>query len=219
MFVPLDRESEVKAIARRTAERFRVGDPRSTDRQLGPVVSEVQFERIQGLIQSGIDEGAEFLIGGVGRPEGLNRGYYVRPTIFAGVRPEMRISREEIFGPVLSILTYRNLDEAVEPANDTPYGLQAYVQSADLTQARRVAARLRAGRVSINYPVAAQDAPFGGYKQSGNGREGASSDWRSILRSRQCSVTRLPDRHGHEVAWTRGSPGHRGLPPLVLPCW
>ncbi|WP_051418156.1 aldehyde dehydrogenase family protein [Roseomonas gilardii] len=149
MFVPLDRESEVKAIARRTAERFRVGDPRSTDTQLGPVVSEVQFEWIQGLIQSGIDGGAELLIGGVGRPEGLNRGHYVRPAIFAGARPEMRISRE-IFGPVLSILTYRNLDEAVELANDTPYGLQAYVQSADLTQARRVAARLCAGRISIN---------------------------------------------------------------------
>jgi aldehyde dehydrogenase (NAD+) len=171
MFVPLDRMDEAKAAAKTAAEKFKVGDPTSEATQLGPVVSQVQFDKIQNLIQSGIDEGAELVTGGTGRPEGLNRGYYVRPTVFANVRPEMRISKEEIFGPVLSILGYKNEAEVIEEANNTVYGLAAYVQAADLAHARKVGAQLRAGNVHINYPPGDPHSPFGGYRQSGNGRE------------------------------------------------
>ncbi len=171
MFVPADRHDAAKEIARIAAGRFIVGDPRDERTNLGPVVSAVQFNRIQRLIQAGIDEGAELVIGGPGRPEGLDRGYYVRPTVFAGVRNDMTIAREEIFGPVLSILPYASEEEAIRLANDSIYGLAAYVQSADLAHARRVAARLRAGNVHVNHPPWNTAAPFGGYKQSGNGRE------------------------------------------------
>jgi aldehyde dehydrogenase (NAD+) len=171
MFVPLDRHDEVKAIAKAAAEKFTPGDPRAASSVIGPVVSEAQFNKIQRLIQAGVDEGAELVTGGPGRPENLNRGYYVRPTVFAGVRNDMTIAREEIFGPVLAILPYRTEAEAIELANDTIYGLAAYVQSADLTRARKVAAQLRAGAVQLNYPAWDTAAPFGGYKQSGNGRE------------------------------------------------
>ena len=131
--------------------------------------------RFERLIQAGIDEGATLVTGGLGRPDGLNRGYYVRPTIFGHVKHEMTISREEIFGPVLSILSYETEEEAIAKANDTVYGLAAYVQSSDIAHARRVAYQLRAGTVNINYPDWDTHAPFGGYKQSGNGREYA--DW------------------------------------------
>jgi aldehyde dehydrogenase (NAD+) len=171
MFVPLDRHEEVKAIAKAAAERVVVGDVKDDRTNLGPVVSEVQFNKIQRLIQAGIDEGAELVTGGPGRPENLNRGYFVRPTVFAGVRNDMTIAREEIFGPVLSILPYRDEAEAIRLANDTLYGLAAYVQSADIGRARRVAAEMRAGNVFMNYPAGDTAAPFGGYKQSGNGRE------------------------------------------------
>ncbi|WP_395710168.1 aldehyde dehydrogenase family protein [Reyranella sp.] len=171
MFVPQERHDEVKAIAKAAAERFVVGDPRNPETRLGPVVNATQYEKIQRLIQAGIDEGAELVTGGTGRPENLNRGYYVRPTVFAGVRNDMTIAREEIFGPVIAILPYKSEAEVIELANDTIYGLAAYVQSADLEQARRVAARMRAGNVHINYPMGDTAAPFGGYKQSGNGRE------------------------------------------------
>jgi len=171
MLVPLDRQEEAVAFAKAAAEGFRVGPPTAEGTMLGPVVSEVQFNKIQRLIQSGIEEGAQLVTGGPGRPEGLNRGYYVRPTVFAGVAPEMTIAREEIFGPVLSIMTYRSEDEAIRIANDTPYGLAAYVQGGDLALARRVAAQLRAGQVQVNYPAWDTGAPFGGYKRSGNGRE------------------------------------------------
>jgi aldehyde dehydrogenase (NAD+) len=171
MFVPLDRHEEVKAIAKKAAERVVVGDVKDERTNLGPVVSEVQFNKIQRLIQAGIDEGAELVTGGPGRPENLNRGYFVRPTVFAGVRNDMTIAREEIFGPVLAILPYRDEAEAIRLANDTPYGLAAYVQSADVGHARRVAAEMRAGNVFMNYPAGDTAAPFGGYKQSGNGRE------------------------------------------------
>ena len=171
MFVPADRHDEVKAIAKAAAERIVVGDVRDERTNLGPVVSEAQFNKVQRLIRSGIDEGAELVTGGPGRPEHLNRGYFVRPTVFAGVRNDMTIAREEIFGPVLSILPYRDEAEAIRLANDTVYGLAAYVQSADLAHARRVAANIRAGNVHLNYPAGDNAAPFGGYKQSGNGRE------------------------------------------------
>ena len=171
MFVPADRHDEVKAIARAAAERVVVGDVNDDRTTIGPVVSELQFTKIQRLIQAGIDEGAELVTGGPGRPEHLNRGYFVRPTVFANVRNDMTVAREEIFGPVLSILPYRDEAEAIRLANDTVYGLAAYVQSADLERARAVAAQMRAGNVYLNYPGFDTAAPFGGYKQSGNGRE------------------------------------------------
>ena len=171
MFVPLDRHDEVKAIAKAAAERFVVGDPQSPDTKLGPVVNATQYEKIQRLIQAGIDEGAELVTGGTGRPEHLNRGYYVRPTVFAGVTNDMTIAREEIFGPVIAILPYKTEEEVIRLANETIYGLAAYVQSADVEHARKVASQMRAGNVHINYPVGDTAAPFGGYKQSGNGRE------------------------------------------------
>ena len=171
MFVPAARHDEALAIAKAAAETHKVGDPRSDDTVLGPVVSQVQYDKIQRLIEAGISEGATLVTGGPGRPEGLNRGYYVRPTVFGHVRHGMAISTEEIFGPVLSILPYDDEDEAIRNANDTVYGLAAYIQSQDIAHARRVAARLRAGTVNLNYPEWDTHAPFGGYKQSGNGRE------------------------------------------------
>jgi len=175
MLVPAARHDEALGIARQAAEAFKVGDPRAEDTQLGPVVSELQFNKVQRLIEAGISEGATLAAGGPGRPEHLNRGYYVRPTVFGHVKPGMTVEREEIFGPVLSVISYDDEDQAVKIANDTVYGLAAYVQSEDIEHARAVAARLRAGQVSINYPDWDTFAPFGGYKQSGNGREYA--DW------------------------------------------
>ena len=171
MLVPRDRLEEAVAIARKTAEKTRAGAPTDEGTDIGPVVSEAQWNKIQGLIQTGIDEGAELVAGGTGRPEGLDKGYYVKPTVFAGVSNDMTIAREEIFGPVLCILPYDDEDEAVRIANDTPYGLSGYVSSGDLDHARAVAARLRTGMVHINGASLDAQAPFGGYKQSGNGRE------------------------------------------------
>lgn len=175
MLVPAARHDEALEIARARAERFKVGDPRAEDTELGPVVSRLQFDKIQRLIEAGIKDGATVVTGGPGRPEHLNRGYYVRPTVFGHVQPGMTVEREEIFGPVLSVISYDSEDEAVKIANDTVYGLAGYVQSKDIEHARRIAARIRAGQVSINYPDWDTHAPFGGYKQSGNGREYA--DW------------------------------------------
>jgi aldehyde dehydrogenase (NAD+) len=175
MLVPADRHDEALQIARQAAEQHKVGDPQADDTVLGPVVSELQYNKIQRLIEAGIEEGALLVSGGPGRPDGLNRGYYVRPTVFGHVTPDMTIAREEIFGPVLSIMPYETEEQAIEIANDTVYGLAAYVQSQDIEHARRVAARMRAGSVYLNYPEWDTAAPFGGYKQSGNGREYA--DW------------------------------------------
>jgi aldehyde dehydrogenase (NAD+) len=171
MFVPQDRHDEVKKIAKEAAEKFVVGDPKNADTKLGPVVNAAQYEKIQKLIQAGIDEGAELVTGGTGRPEHLNRGYYVRPTVFANVRNDMTIAREEIFGPVIIILPYKSEEEVIALANDTVYGLAAYVQAKDVEKGRKVAAQMRAGNVHLNYPMGDTAAPFGGYKQSGNGRE------------------------------------------------
>lgn len=171
MLVPFDRHDEALAIARAAAEACRVGDPRSEDTTIGPVVSQLQYDKIQDLIESGIREGATLVAGGPGRPTDLNRGYYVRPTVFGNVTPQMRIAREEIFGPVLSIMSYRDEDEAVRIANDTVYGLAAYVQSGNIENARRIASQIRAGVIYVNNPDWDTHAPFGGYKQSGNGRE------------------------------------------------
>ncbi|MFM0356115.1 aldehyde dehydrogenase family protein [Paraburkholderia nemoris] len=171
MLVPEARHDEAVAIARRAAEAHRVGPADHERTTMGPVVSSVQFERVERLIAAGIDEGAQVVAGGLGRPQGLERGYYVQPTVFANVRPSMTIAREEIFGPVLAIMPYRDEDDAIAIANDSPFGLAAYVQSADHERARRVAFRLRAGSVYLNYPSWDAGSPFGGYKQSGNGRE------------------------------------------------
>ncbi|GGG42788.1 aldehyde dehydrogenase family protein [Chelatococcus composti] len=171
MLVPADRQEEAIAVAREVAAATVVGDPRDEGTTIGPVVSKAQFDKIQRLIEQGIAEGARLVAGGPGRPEHLNRGYYVRPTVFADVRNDMTIAREEIFGPVLSILPYRDEEEAIAIANDTIYGLSSYVTSGDLDHARAVARRIRAGMVHINGSPADLAAPFGGYKQSGNGRE------------------------------------------------
>ncbi len=171
MLVPRDRMDEAAAIAADVASSIRVGDPRGDGVQVGPLVSALQWKKVQDLIQKGIDEGATLATGGTGRPEGLAKGYFARPTVFANVSNEMTIAREEIFGPVLSIIPYDDEDQAVEIANDTPYGLSGYVSSGDLDRARRVAARLRTGMVHINGASLDAMAPFGGYKQSGNGRE------------------------------------------------
>lgn len=175
MLVPAGRHNEVLAIAKKAAEAFKTGDPHAEGVDLGPVVSQIQYDKIQRLIESGISEGATLVTGGPGRPEGLNRGYYIRPTVFGHVTPGMTIAREEIFGPVLSIISYENDEDAVRIANDTVYGLAAYIQSTDIEHARAVAKRMRAGSVYLNYPDWDTFAPFGGYKQSGNGREYA--DW------------------------------------------
>jgi aldehyde dehydrogenase (NAD+) len=171
MLVPAGSHGEALKIAKVAAEAFRTGDPKADDTDLGPVVSQVQFDKIQRLIQTGIDEGATLVTGGPGRPEHLNRGYYIRPTVFGGVTPDMTIAREEIFGPVLSIMPYKDEAEAIRIANDTVYGLAAYVQSGDIAHARAVAAEMRAGSVYLNYPDWDVFSSFGGYKQSGNGRE------------------------------------------------
>jgi aldehyde dehydrogenase (NAD+) len=184
MLVPAARQAEAIAIARAAAEKMRVGDPLQDGVKIGPVVSEAQFNKIQGLIQKGIDEGAELVTGGVGRPDGLGTGFYVKPTVFAGVKNSMTIAREEIFGPVLSILPYDTEEEAIDIANDTPYGLSGYVSSADLDRARRVAARLRTGNVHLNGATASYDAPFGGYKQSGNGREWGVDGFEEFLETK-----------------------------------
>lgn len=171
MFVPEKVNGKVIAIAKQTAESIIVGAPGAADTQMGPVVSEVQYKKIQDLIQAGIDEGATLVTGGTGRPEGLEHGYYVRPTVFANVTPDMRIAREEIFGPVISILTYKTEAEVIAEANNTVYGLASYIQSGDPKRAQHVARKMRTGSVYINYPGGDMGAPFGGYKQSGNGRE------------------------------------------------
>jgi len=181
MLVPADRHDEALEIARAAAEGLRVGDPREQGVNLGPVVSAAQFVKIQRLIESGIAEGATLVTGGAGRPAGLDPGYYVKPTVFGHVTPEMTVAREEIFGPVLSVMSYRDEEEAIRIAEDTVYGLAAYVSSEDLEHARRVAKRLRAGTVNINYPAWDIRAPFGGYKQSGNGREYAEFGIRDYL--------------------------------------
>ncbi len=155
-------------------EKVEVGNPSDEGRHIGPLVSDVHFEKVQGLIQKGIDEGAKLVLGGTGRPEGFDKGYFVRPTIFADVSNDMTIAREEVFGPVLVMIPFDSEDDAIKIANDTPYGLSAYVQSGSEERAKRVSKRLRAGMVSINGATRPGGSPFGGYKQSGNGREGGT---------------------------------------------
>jgi aldehyde dehydrogenase (NAD+) len=180
MLAPHSVMDKVVQIAKAAAESTTVGDPNG-NAELGPVVSELQWNKIQGLIAKGIEEGAQLVAGGPGKPEGLETGYYVKPTVFAGVTNDMTIAREEIFGPVVSILGYDTVDEAIAIGNDTPYGLAAYVQGKDPAQLRYVASRLRAGQVNINGAGMDINAPFGGYKQSGNGREWGDSAFGEFL--------------------------------------
>jgi aldehyde dehydrogenase (NAD+) len=171
MLVPKARMEEAAAIAASVAEATVVGDPRAENTEVGPLVSATQWNKVQDLIQKGIDEGATVAAGGTGKPEGIDKGYFARPTVFANVSNDMTIAREEIFGPVLSIIAYEDEDEAIRIANDTPYGLSGCVSSSNLDRARKVAARMRTGMVHINGAHLDSAAPFGGYKQSGNGRE------------------------------------------------
>lgn len=171
MLIPRAQRDAAFAAARQAVDSVRLGDPLDPATTMGPLVSPAQFDKVQDLIQSGIDEGATLVAGGTGRPADLNRGYFVRPTVFGDVTPQMRIAREEIFGPVLSIISYDTEDEAVEIANDTPFGLAGFVQSRDREHARAIANRIRAGRVYLNGAPFDRSLPFGGYKQSGNGRE------------------------------------------------
>jgi len=171
MLVPAARQDEAKEAAKAVAEGIVIGDPSEESTNMGPVVSDVQFNKIQGLIEKGIEEGAEVVVGGPGKPEGLNQGYFVKPTVFANVSNDMTIAREEIFGPVLCIIPYQDEDDAIKIANDTPYGLSGYVSSEDPERALNVARKIRSGNVHINNKPTGIDAPFGGFKQSGNGRE------------------------------------------------
>jgi aldehyde dehydrogenase (NAD+) len=171
MLVPAKRMAEAAALAKGVAEAMKVGAPSDAATEMGPVVSEVQWSKIQALIEAGIKEGADVVAGGAGRPHGLDKGYYVKPTVFAGVTPAMTIAREEIFGPVLAIMPYQDTDDAIRIANDHPFGLAAYVSGTDTALATRIARRLRAGMVTVNLAPADPKAPFGGYRQSGNGRE------------------------------------------------
>jgi aldehyde dehydrogenase (NAD+) len=169
MLVPASRMAEAADAAREAADNITVGDPRGNFR-MGPLASRMQFEKVQALIETGIAEGARLVSGGPGRPEGLEKGYFAKPTVFADVTNDMTIAREEIFGPVLAILGYKNIEDAIAIANDTDYGLSAYVNGEDIQLARMIACELRSGQVSIN-GGSDMSAPFGGYKRSGNGRE------------------------------------------------
>jgi aldehyde dehydrogenase (NAD+) len=171
MLVPRARLPEVEKLAATTAQAIVVGDPRDEKTVLGPLANRAQFERVQTMIDAGVNDGAKMLCGGLGRPAGLTQGFFAQPTIFSEVTTKMRIAQEEIFGPVLCILPYDTVDDAVAIANDTVYGLGGHVQGADIAQARAVALRLRTGQVHINHPAWDPYAPFGGYKRSGNGRE------------------------------------------------
>jgi aldehyde dehydrogenase (NAD+) len=181
LLVPENRLDEVKQLAKAAVQKVKVGDPNDSDATIGPLASQKQYERVQSYIRSGIDEGAELVIGGEGHPQGLERGNFVKPTVFANVKSDMKIAREEIFGPVLSILTYKNDAEAIRMANDSDFGLMAYVSSTDTERASRVAHQLQAGRVLINTLNHDPLTPFGGFKQSGIGREGGVYGLREFL--------------------------------------
>ncbi|WP_293943890.1 MULTISPECIES: aldehyde dehydrogenase family protein [unclassified Sphingobacterium] len=172
LLVPEAALPEVKDVLLKTMTTQKVGNPRDQHTVIGPMASQKQFDRIQHYIRLGIDEGAELLVGGLGKPNGLQKGFYVKPTIFTGVSNEMTIAQEEIFGPILCVITYKTVEEAIAIANDTIYGLHAYVSSSDIERAQRVAAQINAGRVAINTISHDALAPFGGFKQSGLGREG-----------------------------------------------
>ena len=174
---------EAIEVAKVAAAKATTGDPTAETTRLGPVVNELQFNKIQGLIEKGIEEGAQLVAGGPGRPEGLERGYYVQPTVFANVNNEMTVAREEIFGPVLSIIGYENEEDAIAITNDTDYGLSGYVSGAP-EHAQQVARQLRTGNIHINGAGPDFSAPFGGYKQSGNGREWGVEGFEEFLETK-----------------------------------
>ena len=184
LLVPKKRLDEVKRALVDTMPAFPVGDPADPKTAVGPMVSQKQYERVQSYIRKGIEEGAELLVGGEGRPEGLEAGFFVKPTVFVNVNNDMTIAREEIFGPVLSVITYENDEDAIRIANDTEYGLHAFVSGTDVQRARRVASQLQAGRVAINGMLDDQQAPFGGFKHSGLGREFATYGIEAFLEPR-----------------------------------
>jgi NAD-dependent aldehyde dehydrogenases len=184
MLIPETLYDEAVSIARQAAEKPVVGDPKADGVTMGPLANKAQFEKVQRLIQTGIDEGATLVIGGPGRPPGLTKGYFVRPTIFANVDNSMTIAREEIFGPVLVMIPYKDEEDAIRIANDTVYGLSGYVYSSDIERARRVARRLRTGMVHLNGAPTDPHAPFGGYKQSGNGREWGREGLKEFLETK-----------------------------------
>lgn len=183
MLVPVEKHDEAVSIAIKAANSIVIGDPSDDNTTMGPVVSKIQFDKIQSLIQQGIDEGTELVCGGTGKPEQLDKGYYVKPTIFANVNNSSTIAREEIFGPVLAIMPYQNETEAIQIANDTPYGLGGYVSGSE-PRALAIAAKLRTGMVLINGSEPDYDAPFGGYKQSGNGRESGAYGFEEFLETK-----------------------------------
>jgi aldehyde dehydrogenase (NAD+) len=189
ILVPQQRLAEFEMRIRAAAEKTQSGDPRDAETVIGPMVSEKQWNRVQRYIRIGIDEGARLLTGGEGRPDGLESGWFVRPTVFTDVHNDMTIAREEIFGPVLSIIAYRDLEEAIAIANDTTYGLQAYVVSADAAKAREVGSRIDAGRVMINAITHDPAVPFGGFKQSGIGRELGTMGLEAYLESKSVMGT------------------------------
>ena len=184
MLVPVDRHDEALGYAKSAAESCTPGDPHDEKTVMGPVVSEIQFNKIQGLIQKGIDEGATLVTGGTGRPEGLEKGYYVKPTIFGGANNNMTIAREEVFGPVITIIPYGTEEEAIEIANDTPYGLSSYIQSGNANRGKEMAGKLQTGMVHLNGAPVDFSAPFGGYKQSGNGREWGAHGFEDYLETK-----------------------------------
>ena len=189
MLVPENMLLEAESIAEKFASASVIGDPSDENTKMGPVVSEAQFNKIQDLIQSGIDEGAKLVCGGTGKPEGIDKGYYIKPTIFSQVNNQMRIAREEIFGPVLCIIPYKNIDQAIEIANDTPYGLAGYIQGNDPSVIKYIASKVRAGNIYINGQTGGLNAPFGGYKQSGNGRECGEYGFEDFLEIKSISGT------------------------------
>jgi aldehyde dehydrogenase (NAD+) len=182
MLIPNARMDEAIAIATAAADAIPIGDPRGNVR-MGPLASRLQFEKVQTLIEKGIEEGATLVCGGPGRPDGLERGYYAKPTVFAHVTNDMKIAREEIFGPVLCLLGYQDIEQAIAIANDSEYGLSAYIHGESMEQAHEIARQLRAGQVSIN-DSSDMSAPFGGYKKSGNGREWGAYGFREFLETK-----------------------------------
>ncbi len=181
MLVPVEKMERAAEIAAKAAARVSVGDPRRETTTMGPLVSAAQFDKVQRLIEKGIEEGATLVCGGGGKPEGLDKGYFVRPTVFSHVSNEMTIAKEEIFGPVLSILSYSNDEEAIEIANDSPYGLAGYIQGEDRQRVGYIASKIRAGNININGQSGDFNTPFGGYKQSGNGREWGAHGFEDYL--------------------------------------
>ena len=188
MLIPQSRYEEAIVFAQEAVKRVKVDHTNKAGRHLGPVVSRDQYNNVQRLIQAALDEGARLVAGGLGKPKGLETGYYVKPTIFANVRNDMTIAREEVFGPVLVMIPYLDEEEAISIANDTPYGLSAYIQTGDTARGKSMAHRLRAGMVRINHAPHSYDAPFGGYKQSGNGREWGKYGFEDYLEIKAISI-------------------------------